>query len=68
MRALLAEAALEGLQPGPSDLAVAADLVGEAVDPIDDLRGSASYKRRMAGVWTRRALQRLLEPASEVSQ
>jgi CO/xanthine dehydrogenase FAD-binding subunit len=26
-------------------------------DPIDDLRGSAEYKRAMARVWTERALR-----------
>ncbi len=33
-----------------------ADTVPDAVDPLDDFRGSADYKREMAGVFTRRAL------------
>jgi carbon-monoxide dehydrogenase medium subunit len=37
----------------------AAALVPDLVDPPDDVRGSASYKRRMARVWTERALMRL---------
>jgi len=35
----------------------AASLAAAAADPIDDLRGSADYKRAMAGVWTARALR-----------
>jgi carbon-monoxide dehydrogenase medium subunit len=34
--------------------------VAEAVEPIDDLRGSARYKRRIAGVIAERALERSL--------
>jgi CO/xanthine dehydrogenase FAD-binding subunit len=30
------------------------------VDPPDDVRGSASYKRQMARVWTERALRSLV--------
>ena len=41
-------------------VAEAAALVREEVDPIDDARGSVSYKREMARVWTGRALARLL--------
>ena len=37
----------------------AAALVPDLVDPPDDARGSATYKRRMARVWTERALQQL---------
>jgi carbon-monoxide dehydrogenase medium subunit len=37
----------------------AAALVPDLVDPPDDARGSASYKRRMARVWTERALRNL---------
>jgi len=39
-------------------------LIGKAVSPIDDLRGSASYKRRIAAVLGARALRAALEPAS----
>jgi carbon-monoxide dehydrogenase medium subunit len=35
----------------------AAALAAGATDPIDDLRGSAEYKRAMAAVWTERALR-----------
>lgn len=40
-------------QAGP---AAVAELAERACDPSDDQRGSASYKRAMARVWSRRAL------------
>ena len=49
-------AALVGQQPTPQAIADAAELARDAVDPLDDLRGSAAYKRDMAVVFTRRAL------------
>ena len=49
-------AALIGQQPTPQAIAAAAELARDAVDPLDDLRGSAAYKRDMAVVFTRRAL------------
>ncbi len=49
-------AALVGQQPTPQAIAEAAELARDAVDPLDDLRGSAAYKRDMAVVFTRRAL------------
>ncbi len=49
-------AALIGERPTPERIAAAAQLARDAVDPLDDLRGSASYKRDMAVVFTRRAL------------
>jgi len=36
------------------------DLVPDAVDPLDDFRCSADYKREMAGVFTRRAVMQAL--------
>lgn len=51
---LLVPQAAEALrQAGP---AAVAELAERACDPSDDQRGSASYKRAMAGVWSRRAL------------
>ncbi len=35
------------------------EAVVSAVDPVDDGRGSAEYKREMAGVWVARLLRRL---------
>jgi len=40
-------------------IADAAALVPDLADPPDDARGSAAYKRRMARVWTERALRQL---------
>lgn len=38
-----------------------------AVDPLEDARGSAWYRRRMVEVLVRRALQRLITPEQEVN-
>lgn len=42
----------------------AASMVPELVDPPDDARGSAAYKRRMARVWTERALRQLRDQSN----
>jgi CO/xanthine dehydrogenase FAD-binding subunit len=60
VRARKTEAALRGQRLTPEVVEVAASVVRDEVDPLDDLRGSAAYKREMARVWTRRALQELL--------
>jgi carbon-monoxide dehydrogenase medium subunit len=39
----------------------AAEAVADQVDPLDDFRGSATYKRDMAVVFTRRALAQVFE-------
>jgi carbon-monoxide dehydrogenase medium subunit len=57
IRARRVEEALRGLHPGRTADAVA--LVRDEVEPMDDLRGSAAYKREMARVWTARALAAL---------
>ncbi|GAC1319957.1 MAG: xanthine dehydrogenase family protein subunit M [Chloroflexota bacterium] len=53
------ETALRGHRLTPELIAEAAASVREEVDPLDDLRGSAGYKREMARVWTQRALTEL---------
>ena len=55
-RALEAEASLRGERPTPERLRLAAALAEDASDPVDDVRGSAAYKRQMAGLWTARTL------------
>ncbi len=55
------EEALEGQKPTPELVRRAAELVAGQVDPMDDPRGSAEYKRDMAVVFTRRALAQVLE-------
>jgi aerobic carbon-monoxide dehydrogenase medium subunit len=62
MRLPAAEAALRGLsltEVVDGGGAAAAAAVTDGVDPVDDVRGSAAYKREMAGVWTARLLRRL---------
>ena len=60
LRASVVEAALRGQQPTPAIIRDAAALVAEAVDPSDDFRGSADYKRDMAVVFVERALDHAL--------
>jgi len=56
VRARKAEAALQG-QPLTDDvIAEAAHLATQATQPIDDIRGTAAYRRRMAEVIVRRLL------------
>jgi carbon-monoxide dehydrogenase medium subunit len=59
LRARVVEDALRGGEVTDQRIADAAALVLDIVDPPDDARGSADYKRRMARVWTERALRRL---------
>jgi aerobic carbon-monoxide dehydrogenase medium subunit len=63
VRADAAEAALRGQDLTPERLAEAARQVEGQVDPISDFRGSSDYKREMAVVWTRRALEEALQRA-----
>ena len=41
-------------------LAEAADALAQAADPVDDLEGSADYKRHLIGVFLRRAFVKAL--------
>lgn len=59
LRARVVEDALVGEQLTDARIAEAAGLVDGIVDPPSDARGSAAYKRRMARVWTERALRSL---------
>jgi carbon-monoxide dehydrogenase medium subunit len=59
VRAPAAEAALIGHPLTPERIAAAARLIQEAIRPIDDVRASAAYRRHLAGVITRRALEQL---------
>jgi carbon-monoxide dehydrogenase medium subunit len=53
-----AEAALAGQTPSEDLFAEAGRLASETCDPVTDQRGSAEYKRHVAGELTRRALRR----------
>ena len=57
LRAHEAERSLLGRPIDDAAIRDAAALAAKAADPIGDLRGSADYKRAMAGVWTERALR-----------
>lgn len=61
IRAKEAEAMLLGQPVKPEAIREAAEKVKALVDPISDFRGSAAYKKEMAAVFARRALERALE-------
>ncbi len=61
VRARSVEAALNGVRPDGKRIAEAAARVDADIEPFDDVRGSAAYKRDMARVWTERALTSLIE-------
>lgn len=63
MRAGAAEAALLGRAPTAALLDEVAALAADDADPVDDIRGTAGYKRDMLRVWTRRALEAVTGPA-----
>ncbi|HWO71922.1 MAG TPA: xanthine dehydrogenase family protein subunit M [Dehalococcoidia bacterium] len=60
VHATAVEQELEGSEPTPEAIRRAAEAVRSQVDPLDDFRGSSEYKREMAVVFTRRALERIL--------
>jgi carbon-monoxide dehydrogenase medium subunit len=64
-RAREAERSLLGRQLDAERIRDAAALARAAADPLDDVRGSAGYKRQMAGVWVRRALERFASVGPE---
>src|SRR5690349_1347775 len=60
IRATAAEAVLRGQPLKAEAFAEAGEKAKEAVDPISDFRGSAGYKKDMAAVFVRRALEKSL--------
>ena len=68
LRARNVEDALRGETPTDTRVAEAAALVLDIVDPPDDARGSAAYKRRMARVWTERTLRQLRDASAGAQQ
>ena len=60
LRATSAEEVLVGERPTPALLREAGDAAARGSDPLGDTDGSADYKRRVIGVYTRRALEAAL--------
>ncbi len=56
-----AEAYLRGKPLTEATIAEAARLAVQAARPIDDVRGTAAYRRRMVEVYTRRALEAIAQ-------
>ncbi len=67
LRAIQAEARLEGEAVTPALIEEAAQLAVEASRPISDQRGSAEFRRHLVRVLTRRTLTTALERASGLS-
>lgn len=63
LRARQAEAVVRGQALSPALLQEAGAVAQQQTDPINDTRGSASYKRAMAGVFVRRALEQAWQRA-----
>ena len=59
LRARNAESMLNGRRLDDDAITSAANAVRAEIEPLSDARGSSDYKREMAGVWTRRALESL---------
>jgi CO/xanthine dehydrogenase FAD-binding subunit len=64
VRARAAERSLAGQPPSADAFAEAAEQAGRDLDPQDDVHASAAYRRHVARVLTRRALQAAVNRAS----
>ncbi len=63
VRAVDAESALRGRELTDANIRACAETVRDAVDPLEDFRGSPEYKTDMAEVFTRRAIEQALASA-----
>jgi carbon-monoxide dehydrogenase medium subunit len=61
VRSLEAEHRLIGTALTDADLADAAEMLRSATDPVDDVRGSAEYRKMLVGPLLRRAVRQTLE-------
>jgi len=68
IRALAAEGLLVGQQLGAELLLAAGEAITGAVDPLNDHRGSAAYKKEMAAVMVGRALAQAWDAARASSR
>ncbi len=68
IRAREAEEILRGQPVKAEALREAAEKAKQLVDPVSDFRGSAAYKREMAGVFVRRALEAALNSLPKKSK
>ena len=59
-RAQAAEAHLRGKEIGEAEIEAAATAAADGAQPIDDVRASAAYRRKMCGVLVRRLLKKAL--------
>jgi carbon-monoxide dehydrogenase medium subunit len=59
-----AEASLDGIAPGEAAFAEAGRIVSDHLDPADDIHASGAYRKRLAGILTRRALTDSLASAA----
>lgn len=65
LRARSAEAHLVGKSPAAEAIEEAAEIAGSECDPIDDLYGSAWYKKEMARTLSKRAIELALAEAKQ---
>ncbi len=62
-RARATEDALRGERPDSELVAAAASLAGDGLSPVDDVQATGAYRRHLARVLARRAVERALERA-----
>lgn len=68
IRAFRAEEVLRGREPTHDNLARAGAVAMEECRPIDDIRGSAAYRRAMVAVFVRRTLEQAIRQARGFSR